>query len=95
MARLLLIIGAAGFVVGLGAVRVQMLALISTVLLMIWIAVSLIVQWGLAFSLGFCFALLGALQGGYLLGLMARGLWTRAKAPQAMRKSSHTDQCRT
>lgn len=93
---LVLIAGGAGFLLGLWKLRAGFIALVSAVLLMICAGASPFLDWGLVLGVGFTLALLGALQGGYLAGLIASGAWAvRAKAPQTILKSSHIDQCRT
>ena len=92
---LILMAGGVGFLLGLWLVRVALIALVSVALVLVCIAVLPLAQWGLVLSAGFIFALIAVLQGGYLAGLMASWAWTRAKAPQAILRSSHIDQCRT
>lgn len=93
---LVLLAGGAGFLLGLGRLRASFVGLVSAALLLISIGAAPFLEWGLAVSIGFILALLGALQGGYLMGLIASGAWVvRTKASQTILKSSHIDQCRT
>ena len=92
---LILMAGGVGFLLGLWLLRVPLIGLVSAILVVICIAIAPLAQWGLALSAGFIFGLIGALQAGYLAGLMVSWAWARAKAPQAILRSSHIDQCRT
>jgi hypothetical protein len=92
---LLLIAGATGFLLGLFLLRVPIVALGSVVLVLLGAFVALLAQWGLLGSVVFIVALIGTLQGTYLIGVIVSSAWTRAKAPNAILRSSHIDQCRT
>ena len=91
---LVLAAGGVGCVVGLWLLRAPSIALVSSALVLVCVGVALLAQWGLWASLGLTVALVSALQAGYLAGLLASWAWMRAKAPQAILKSSHIDQRR-
>lgn len=95
MLWLILMAGGAGLLCGVLLLRVHIIALVSVILVLLCVLVAPLTQWGFLGSVGFILALLGSLQGAYLIGVIASSAWTRAKAPDAILRSSHIDQCRT
>lgn len=92
---LMLMAGGVGIVLGLSLVQIHFITLVSAALVVAFVCIAPLAQWGLAASIGYVFALLAALQAGYLAGLVASRVWTRVRAPQTILRSSHIDQCRT
>jgi hypothetical protein len=92
---LMLLAGGVGIALGLALVKAHLIGLVSVVLMIICVAVVFYAQWELTTGVGFTFALLAVLQTGYLVGAIASRVWIRVRAPQAILRSSHIDQCRT
>lgn len=92
MLWLIAMAGAIGVLLGLQLFRVHLIVAVSGVLALACIAVASVAQWSLLTGFAFAFALMGALQGGYLGGVLLSGVRARAKAPQPIFRSSHIDQ---
>lgn len=95
MLWLMLMAGGVGILLGLLMLRVHFVGLVSAALVLVSLGVAPIAQWGIALTAGFIFAMLFALQGGYLVGLLVCWAWMRVRAPHAILRSNHIDQCRT
>ena len=92
MLWLILAAGGTGCILGLWLMRVPIIAVISLALVIVCAGIAPFAQRGLWSTIGWAVALVGALQAGYLVGLLASVVWMRTNAPHKILRSSHNDQ---
>ena len=84
--------GGVGLLLGLLIVRVHLVIAASMVLALTCGAVALLAQWSILGGIASAFAHVAVLQVSYLGGVLFSSACPRAKAPQAVLRSSRVDQ---
>lgn len=92
MLWLVLAAGGMGVLFGFWLLRVHLVVAASVALILVCIVAALLARWPALGSVAFIVAAVGALQFGYLAGVLTSLVRTRERAPHAIWKSSHIDQ---
>ncbi len=92
MLWLILAAGGVGCLLGLWMMRIPIVALVSFALFLVTVGVAPFARCDVWSTIGLAVALIGALQAGYLVGLLAAVAWMRTKAAHKILRSSHNDQ---
>ena len=92
MLWLILAAGGVGCLLGLCMMRTPIVALTSFALVLVCAGFAPFAPWDVWSTLGLAVALIGTLQAGYLVGLLASVAWMRTNAPHKILRSSHNDQ---